>query len=123
MTPTEALAEALHTAWPCNGSPHWTDGRDEPSDIETHRAAAILAALPPDWCGHEDQTDWIAALEVRIETEKAEIDRLRRIEEAARKRVENGHDINCRCLMPSAGRPHRCDCGQSGLERALKVKS
>lgn len=41
------------------------------------RAAAILAELPPDWCGHGAFMD-TAALRV-------EISRLRKIEEAARK--------------------------------------
>ena len=51
-----ALAEALRGRYGFDGSDGW--GED---------AAAILAALPPDWCGHE-----------------AEIARLRKIEEAAR---------------------------------------
>jgi hypothetical protein len=57
------------------------------------------------------------------ERQEATIATLRAVEKAARKRAETGHDINCQALMPSAGRPHRCDCGQSGLDTALaKVK-
>jgi hypothetical protein len=78
--------------------------RDENLWIEqdTRRdAAAILAALPPDWCGHEAAHDdaWVTMdtqraeivrlhAELRVahldDTRDAEIARLRAIEEAAR---------------------------------------
>jgi hypothetical protein len=54
-----------------------------------------------------------------IDRQAATIATLRAVEKAARKRAETGHDSTCRALMPSAGRPHRCDCGQSGLDTAL----
>jgi len=38
---------------------------------------------------------------------------------AAEERAETGHDINCRALMDSPGRPHRCDCGYAALRAAL----
>ena len=66
-----ALAEALHhaTCGPVND--HWTDGRDEPSDIETHRAAAILGALPFGWCGHIGVEEAVAAGVDLVEDEVA----------------------------------------------------
>jgi hypothetical protein len=59
--------------------------------------------------------DYLAILD-KVEKERDSLHK------AARKRIETGHDVNCRALMPSAGRPHRCDCGQSGLEAALGEK-
>jgi hypothetical protein len=55
----------------------------EPCDAERHReeAAAILAALPDDWCGHAAEA---LDREAFIGRQWAEIARLRAIEEAAR---------------------------------------
>jgi hypothetical protein len=68
-----ALAEALFVVRVTTNVPNldrhalWLRQRNSTRDVFLTEAAAILAALPPDWCGHE-----------------AEIARLRLIEEAAR---------------------------------------
>lgn len=74
------LAEALHD---------WYAGKDAEFDGAQcrHRedAAAILAALPPDWCGHDGPLGPYY---------RKEIARLRRIEEAARALLDN-HPLRC----------------------------
>jgi hypothetical protein len=78
---TAALAVALDKAfrsqpWPSVNEP----------DFDRDLAAAILAALPADWCGHDPE--WTSAvthaLSDRNEELVREIARYRRIEEAAR---------------------------------------
>jgi hypothetical protein len=70
-----ALAEALHGIH--GGGPCFTRYRD--CGV---LAAAILAALPPDWCGHDipDNGSWY----VLVDGGPAALARLRRIEAAAR---------------------------------------
>ncbi len=75
-----ALAEALHGAQAgCPDNPTY-------DCVHERQAAAILAALPPDWCGHGlarelDLVRRLAAAEYQRDTLDA---RLRKIEEAAR---------------------------------------
>jgi len=78
---TAALAEALHKAR-CAPSVPWPAGHME-RHIED--AAAILAALPADWCGHPVQV-------AKWREMGAEIARLRRIEEAARVVANRGQE-------------------------------
>jgi hypothetical protein len=52
-----------------------------PDHTSKDRAAAILAALPPDWCGHGE---YEAEMERLWALDCAELARLRAIEEAAR---------------------------------------
>lgn len=81
---TAALAEALHRAT-CGEGKHWTDGRDEPSDIEMTTARRALAALDAaGWGVWPNGGGYLAG----VNTE-AEIARLRRIEEAARALFDN----------------------------------
>lgn len=64
-------------------------------------AAAILAALPPDWCGHDptlyiqvaDLTERLEAAESQADRQAAEIARLRKIEEAARAVLETAQRV------------------------------
>ena len=86
--PVEALAEALRSlsehpeTFRLYGGLYAERGR---------LAAAILAALSPGWCGHEDEVKGYYRLldegvqkQARLEDAEAEIARLREIEEAAR---------------------------------------
>ena len=90
-----ALAEALHewedgpaskaselncyscATWPDDNTPAF---QPKPGDHCYESAAAILAALPPGWCGHSDFS---------MPVYRKEVARLRRIEEAARDASEN----------------------------------
>jgi len=84
-----ALAEALEDHSTYHPDPDDDYGYDP---CGTKCAAAILAALPPDWCGHSASDDLFAAsnaLLSRTTVSKAEIARLRKIEEAAREVAED----------------------------------
>jgi hypothetical protein len=87
---TAALAEALKGTPMC-GMTMRRIGR--PNDVAWERdAAAILAALPPDWCGHGlarelDLVQRLAAAEYQRDAALAEIAGYRAIEEAARAHI------------------------------------
>ena len=95
MTPTEALAKAL----PLAEGKTWNEA-----------AAAILAALPPDWCGHQADVRHLCDV---IERQGAEIARLRR----DLRRWNVSHANNCRATV--LGPDAICTCG---LSAALEVK-
>lgn len=76
-------------------------------------AAAILAELPDDWCGHDptlyvqvaDLTERLEAAESQSDREQAEIARLRKIEEAAREITSDREDnycFSCHDTLPCA---------------------
>jgi hypothetical protein len=77
---TAALAVAIPDALRAVNIPD--DKRDGYGMVAEVMAAAILSALPPDWCGHDDLAVHERDL-AQIERDEA-IARLRRIEEAAR---------------------------------------
>ena len=74
-----ALAEALQTIPVPASYEEWQSRVDVSYEAD---AAAILAALPPDWCGHSAFDGIQDAMTITNQT--AEIARLRKIEEAAR---------------------------------------
>jgi hypothetical protein len=82
MTDIAALAEALHFGDPAGPPSHRGEPAEEcPQRLrEMERAAAILAALPPDWCGHKNSRE----RDELARQQNVEIARLRKIEEAAR---------------------------------------
>jgi len=82
-------------------------------------AAVILAALPPDWCGHGAFMD-TAAL-------RAEIARLRRIEEAAQEALaQTAPDLEllrcCVCCGQFDDEGHLPRCFVPALRAALEEK-
>lgn len=89
----DALAEALDAAT----YPDVRDGYGFDGDIKEF-AAAILAALPPDWCGHGRAKDcdglpfcpsgYAQRYHAIGECDCGKLARLRKIEEAARDRVK-----------------------------------
>jgi hypothetical protein len=79
-----ALAEALRSLPVPATYEEWQARIDASYEDD---AAAILAALPPDWCGHHAASEAMRALAEQTATivqQEDEIARLRRIEEAAR---------------------------------------
>ena len=93
---TAALAEALHASKigcdfvqvTTEGTAHWVERSCTTKDHED-AAAAILAALPPDWCGHD--VAWTSAvthaLSDRNEELVREIARLREALERLEDRI------------------------------------
>ena len=94
-----ALAEALIAVDVKSIDDWWTW---EPAKL----AAAILAAMPPGWCGH-DEGEWQAerdALKRLVESSGEQIARLRKIEEAARDVAAGAEAINARDSAAQADR-------------------
>ena len=79
-----ALAEVLrHNPLPLRPDGGTSRGRPAYRNDYEAQAAAILAALPVDWCGH-DEAEYYRGRNCELEEEAANLARLRRIEEAAR---------------------------------------
>lgn len=117
---TAALAEAITAAYygldrdaqdwernPDQGRFEWYASADE-------MAAAILAALPADWCGHGGA--FIEAQAMSLRDAGNEIARLRMIEEAAREIVPNWDDDHC--FDCHEARPCAHDALRAALEEA-----
>jgi broad specificity phosphatase PhoE len=94
MTATDPRTTALAAALAKVTRSFWPSGRAKmhvPGEVdEWHRktAAAILAALPPDWCGHADEIAYqksvVESLHVGMDNALATIATLRAVEQAAR---------------------------------------
>jgi hypothetical protein len=133
-----ALAEAIRTGYWAQTPeppPDWAtlDNAEEWYASPNDMAAYILAALPPDWCGHTDMVSREAALDIvrregqRVATEvrevSAEIARLRRIEEAARGLlcwVDDESITLCTICHTECG--HFPECPMPALRAALEEK-
>jgi hypothetical protein len=90
MHPTPEQVAQMTEALPADFSPFW-DELPQPAPFvhETEfnwqrYAAAILATLPDDWCGHIGVEEAIAQGQRMLAERDATIARLRKIEEAAR---------------------------------------
>jgi hypothetical protein len=86
MNPTPEQVAALTEALEASGYPRGITARD--------MAAAILATLPDDWCGHIGVEEAIAQGQRMLAERDATIARLRKIEEAAKALVALWESFN-----------------------------